>query len=179
MNVRLNLLPWREGQRLATVRRFRLTLVASLLVAFAAVMTIDRLAQLRLQQQAVAYAAREAQVRSLDAALRNLDETGTRFEAMRAQHAKLSSLRTGQGGVTQLLVDIEQAMPSGMRLTALQLQGEQVSLNGLVVSSAVLAQFMRELQRSTLIQDLKLRHVQSLPAGDDFLLTARMNGLGS
>lgn len=179
MSVRLNLLPWRERQRLAIARRFRLALVCSLLIAFVGVMVVDRLAHLRIQQQAMANTARESQVRTLDAALRRLDEVDASLEAVRAQYARLAGLRAGQGSAAQLLADIEQAMPFGMRLVKVQLQGEQLALDGLAVSSAVLAQFMRDLQRSPLLHGLELRHVQGLPGGDGFLLTARMMALDS
>ncbi|MGE7990384.1 PilN domain-containing protein [Pseudomonas sp. NPDC089554] len=179
MSVRLNLLPWREQQRLATLKRFRLSLMASLLAALVVVMVIDRLAHLRLQQQAAASAARETQVRGLKAALQSLDEASADLAMVDAQHAKLVGLRAGQQSVAQLLLDIEQAMLPGMRLTAVQLQGEQLSVNGLVVSSAVLAQFMRELQRSPRLYDLELKRVQGLPGGDGFLLIARTMALGS
>lgn len=179
MNVRLNLLPWRERQRLATLHRFRLALVVSLLVAFVGVMVIDRFAHLRLQQQAAANSAREAQVRKLDAALRRLDEASASLARVEAQREQLAGLRAGQEGVAQLLLDIEQAMLPGMRLTAVQLQGEHLSLDGLVTSPAVLAQFMRDLQRSPRLRDLELKRVQGLPGGDGFLLIARMMALGS
>lgn len=179
MNVRLNLLPWRERKRLATLQRFRLALMASLLAAFVGVMVIDRLAHLRLKQQAMANAARETQVRSLDATLRSLDEAGASLAMVHAQHAKLAGLRTGQEGVAQLLLDIEQALLPGMRLTVVQLQDEQLSLSGLAVSSAVLAQFMRDLQRSPTLHGLELKRVQGLPGGDGFLLTARLKAFAS
>ena len=43
--MRLNLLPWRERQRQATLRRFRSRLVAGAILALCAVMLVDQLAR--------------------------------------------------------------------------------------------------------------------------------------
>lgn len=48
--MRLNLLPWRERQRQAALRRFRGQLVAGALLALCAVMLVDQLARQRGQQ---------------------------------------------------------------------------------------------------------------------------------
>ena len=54
--MRLNLMPWRERQREAAIRRFRSQLIAGALLALCAVTLVDQLARQRGQQQAVANA---------------------------------------------------------------------------------------------------------------------------
>jgi type IV pilus assembly protein PilN len=49
-------------------------------------------------------------------------------------------------------------------------------LVGLAASSAVIAQLMRDLGRSGILLDLELKQIKSLPAGEEFLLLARMSG---
>lgn len=174
MNLRLNLLPWRERQRLVALRNFQLVFLGSLFAAFVVVMLVDRFAHLRLKQQAAAGVQRQQQLQWLDGQVARLEQLREAHAGLRSQVDALSGLRSSQHGVPQLLIEIEMAMPQGMQLTRLDVQGDRLQVNGLAVSAAVLAQFMRDLQRSPVLLDLELKHVIARAGGDAFLLVARV-----
>ncbi|MNC67232.1 hypothetical protein D3C75_1177090 [compost metagenome] len=52
-------------------------------------------------------------------------------------------------------------------------------MTGLATSGAVVAQFMRDLDRSGVLLDLALKRVRSMPGGDEFLLVARVSAFWS
>ncbi|MNJ71258.1 hypothetical protein D3C77_677790 [compost metagenome] len=52
-------------------------------------------------------------------------------------------------------------------------------MTGLATSGAVVAQFMRDLSRSSALVDLELKRIKSLPGGDEFLLSARVSAFWS
>ncbi|WP_288376477.1 PilN domain-containing protein [uncultured Pseudomonas sp.] len=174
MNLRLNLLPWRERQRLVALRNFQLVFLGSLFAAFVVVMLVDRFAHLRLKQQAAAGVQRQQQLQWLDGQVACLEQLREAHAGLRSQVDALGGLRSSQHGVPQLLIEIELAMPQGMQLTRLDVQGDRLQVNGLAVSAAVLAQFMRDLQRSPVLLDLELKHVIARAGGDAFLLVARV-----
>lgn len=177
MMVRLNLLPWRERQRLAAVRRFQRGLVVSLLFALCAVMVLDHMARQRGLQQASRIAERQAGLAQLDGQLESLAQLRQARERTLAQSAALAALRVDQGVLPRLFAELERALSAGLQLTDLSLQDGQLELTGLGASSAVVAQFMRELQQSRLLEGLELKQIKAHSQGDEFLLLARLPAL--
>ncbi|CAM3648994.1 Fimbrial protein [Pseudomonas reidholzensis] len=175
--IRLNLLPWRERQRLAAVRRFQRALIGSLLLALCAVMLLDALARQRGQLQAAAIAERQAAIVELDGQLEQLTEVRQAQDGVRARSASLAALRTEQVQLPRLLAELEQAFSSGLQLTELSVQDGRLHLLGLAASPAVIAQLMRDLQQSQLIEALELKHLRADSQGDEFLLVARVSAL--
>ncbi|MGF6395501.1 PilN domain-containing protein [Pseudomonas plecoglossicida] len=175
MKVRLNLMPWRERQRLAALRRLRLMLLGSLCLALGAVLLMDQLVRERAQRQAADNRNRQAAIAALDAQLEQVAHVDQAHAAVRAQMVVLANLRVGQGAESALLADMERALPEGIQLTELKLEGSQLRLVGVAASGAVVAQFMRELERSSVLLDLELERLRSTAGGDEFLLVARMS----
>lgn len=177
--MRLNLLPWRERQRQAALRRFRGQLVAGALLALCAVMLVDQLARQRGQQQALANTQFQAALEVLDEQLRPLADVRTQHAALLARASALEGLRAHQGMLAGLFADLEGALPEGVQLLELSLESGRLQMTGLAASGAVVAQFMRDLNRSSVLLDLELKRIKSLPGGDEFLLTARVSAFWS
>lgn len=177
--MRLNLLPWRERQRQALLRRFRTQLVAGALLALCAVMLVDQLARQRGQQQVQANAQRQAALGLQAEQLQPLANVRTQHEALLARSAALEGLRAHQGVLAGLFADLEGALPVGVQLLDLTLENGHLQMTGLATSGAVVAQFMRDLDRSSVLLGLELKRIRSLPGGDEFLLTARVSAFWS
>ncbi|MCY1432535.1 Fimbrial assembly protein (PilN) [compost metagenome] len=177
--MRLNLLPWRERQRQAALRRFRGQLVAAALLALCAVTLVDQLARQRGQQQALANAQRQVALGVLGEQLQPLAEVRAQHEALLARSAALESLRAHQGVLAGVFADLERALPVGVQLLDLSLENGRLQMTGLATSGAVVAQFLRDLGRSSALLDLELKRIKSLPGGDEFLLSARVSAFWS
>jgi len=177
--MRLNLLPWRERQRQALLRRFRTQLVAGALLALCAVTLVDQLARQRGQQQVLANTQRQADLGLLAEQLQPLADVRTQHEALLARSAALEGLRAHQGVLGGLFADLEGALPVGVQLLDLTLENGHLQMTGLATSGAVVAQFMRDLDRSSVLLGLELKRIRSLPGGDEFLLTARVSAFWS
>jgi type IV pilus assembly protein PilN len=174
--LRINLLPWREQQRLAALRRFQLMLIGSVVLALCVVLLMDQLARQRAQHQAAANLGRQAAIAGLNRQLEQLDVIQQALDAARAQTASLDALFADRGLLTALFSDLERALPEGVQVVEMKVEGERLHLVGLAASSAVIAQLMRDLGRSGILLDLELKQIKSLPAGEEFLLLARMSG---
>ncbi|HDS1696733.1 MULTISPECIES: PilN domain-containing protein [Pseudomonas] len=172
--MRLNLLPWRERQRQAALRRFRGQLVAGALLALCAVMLVDQLARQRGQQQVLANTQRQATLGVLGEQLQPLVEVRAQHEALLARAVALEGLRAHQDVLAGVFADLEGALPEGVQLLDLSLDSGRLQMTGVAASGAVVAQFMRDLNRSNVLLDLELKRIKSLPDGDEFLLTARV-----
>ncbi|MGG5287843.1 PilN domain-containing protein [Pseudomonas shirazensis] len=175
--LRLNLLPWRERQRLAALRRFQLALIGSLLLALAGVIMLDQLARQRGQQQLAAIAERQADVARLDIQLQQLKAVQGSHEDVMAQSAALQALRNGQNLLPRMFAELEQALGASLQLTEMSIHEGQLRLLGLAASPAVVAQFIRDLQQSRRFDALELKHIRAVADGDEFLLLARLSAL--
>lgn len=175
--LRLNLLPWRERQRLAALRRFQLVLIGSLLLALAGVIMLDQLARQRGQQQLAAIAERQADVARLDIQLQQLKAVQGSHADVMAQSAALQALRNGQDLLPRMFAELEQAIGASLQLTEMSIQEGQLQLLGLAASPAVVAQFIRDLQQSRRFDALELKHIRAVADGDEFLLLARLSAL--
>lgn len=177
--LRLNLMPWREQQRLAALRRLRLMVVGAAVVALCTVMLVDQLARQRVRQQAVANNGQQAAIDVLEAQVAEHGRIRQSYDVVRAQAAALAGLRAEQGLVTAVFADLERALPEGVQLRTLELEGPRLRMVGMAASGAVVAQLMRELERSGVMRDLELKSLRSQPGGDEFVLLARLSALWS
>lgn len=177
--LRLNLMPWREQQRLAALRRLRLMVVGVAVVALCAVMLMDQMARQRVRQQAVANNSQQTAIDALEAQMAEHDRIAQSYAVVEAQVAALTGLRADQGLVTAVFADLERALPEGVQLRRLELEGSRLRMVGVAASGAVVAQFMRELERSGAMRDLELKSLRSQPGGDEFLLLARLSAFWS
>lgn len=173
--LRINLLPWREQQRLVALRRLRLMLVGGVFLALCSVLLMDQLARKRAQQQAMANISQQAVIGGLGAQLERLERDREALESVRGQIDLLATLHADRGLLTVLFADLERALPEGVQVVELKVECERLHIVGLAVSGAVVAQLMRDLGRSSVVLDLELKRLKSLPAGDEFLMLARMS----
>ena len=175
----LNLLPWRERQRLARVRRFQQALVGSLCLALGLVLLIDQLARQRLHAQAGASQQRERAIAVLDSQLEPLAQLRMALEQARGQSQALDALRAGQQRLPAVLGELERALPEGVELTALTLEGTQLQIAGLAVSAGSLVAFIQELELSSGLGEPILRHMQRQAGGEHFRLTVHISAAAS
>ncbi|AIR88578.1 PilN domain-containing protein [Pseudomonas cremoricolorata] len=172
--LRLNLLPWREQRRHAAVRRFQATLLAGAVGALALVVMIDQLAQSRLREHHLANAAQQRQLDRLERQVRTLDELRAARAALELRLRALARLRSDQAVLPNMLAGLEQAMPSGLQLTELRLDGERVVLIGLAASPALVAQWVRQLQQLAVLREVEISAIDNQAEGEAFELSARL-----
>ncbi|MBI6923219.1 PilN domain-containing protein [Pseudomonas putida] len=172
--IRFNLLPWRERQRQAALRRFRNQLLASALAALCAVTMVDQLARQRAHLQATDNRQRAAALAVLSESTASRAQLQDQHATSSSQLARFEVLRAEQRILEGLFTDLERALPTTVQLLGLQLEASHLRITGLAPSGAVIAQFMRDLDRSGMLIDLQLKQIESLPRADQFLLTARV-----
>ena len=172
--LRLNLMPWRERQRLRALRHLRMKLLGSVLLALCTVVLIDQLARKRAEQQLLSNASLQAELTALDNQLEQLVEARRATEVARSQTASLERLRADQRVLSALFADLERALPVGTQLTELKLENGRLQMVGVAASGAMVAQLMRDLERSSVLLGLELKRMKSVPGGDEFLLEAHV-----
>lgn len=173
--LRLNLLPWRERQRLSAVRRFKQALVGSLCLALCMVLLVDQLARQRLQQQAAVNAQRERVIAALDRQLEPLSEVRTALAQVHGQSQALAALRASQARLPAVLGELERALPEGVELTELTFDGAQMQIAGFAVSAGSVVAFMHGLEAGVRLREPALRHMKRKASGEHFRMIVRVS----
>ena len=174
MSVQLNLLPWRERRRLAAIRRMQSGLVGAVLCGVIGVCLLDRSQDQRLHRQLSSNDELRVALDVLQQAVDRGVEASHALAAVQVRQASMNGLREGQRRLPELFIALERALPVGLRLVDLKLDGERMQLGGLAASASVIAQFMRELQGASSVQGLELQWVGSEADGDRFQLSGQL-----
>ncbi|NIF25584.1 fimbrial protein [Pantoea sp. Tr-811] len=173
--LRLNLLPWRERQRQAALRRLRLSVVGSLVVALCGTLLLDQLARQRFERQWGQNNAWQAEIDALDARAALLEPIRKAQQAVNLEAQALTQLRAGQGHLMAFFTELERTLPEGIQLSSLKLNGNHLQISGVAASGALVAQLMRDLERASVMRALELKYLKSQPGGDTFLLVANLS----
>lgn len=174
MNVRLNLLPWRERRRLAAIRQLQVGLVGALLVGLVSVWLLDHYQRQRLQRLSLANSDVRLAIEDLRQQMDRRADASNALAAVQVRQGGIDRLRQGQARLPELFAALERALPVGLQLGELKLDGDRIQLGGLAASASVIAQFMRELQGVAVIRVLELQWVRSEAAGDRFQLLGQL-----
>lgn len=174
MNVRMNLMPWRERRRASALRRFQLTLIATLVLALVCMVVLDQLARERLARQSTLVAHQQRELEALGDVPVAIEQVRKERGEVLAQQAQLSRLRTGQALLSHVLSGVERAMPGGARLSELSVKEDRLRIAGLAASASMVAQLMRDLETAGVARDLELVFLRRQAEGDEFLLLARL-----
>jgi type IV pilus assembly protein PilN len=174
MNLRMNLMPWRERRRASALRRFQLSLVATLVLALACMVVLDQWARERLARQSTLTAGYQAQSQALGDVPEATQRLRREHAEVFAQLQQLSRLRTEQRVLWQLLSGVERAMPGGARLSEISVKDDRLRIAGLAASASSVAQLMRDLEALGVARDLELVFLRRQASGDEFLLLARL-----
>lgn len=170
----LNLLPWRERQRQAGIRRVQYWLLALGLVVALIVALVDRQARQAQQRHWLDSAATREVIARVEVQLAQ----GLQFEAEREQVAQmLQTLEQLQGKryfLIELFEQLERAVPQGVYLTAVSRQGMHLQVRGLAQSGVLVAQLLRNL--SSAIGEADLQQMKAVDEGEAFELSVALRG---
>jgi type IV pilus assembly protein PilN len=161
MMIEINLLPWREQQRIRRSRRFYLAMagMAVLGVAGGLGMTHHYAEGLAAQQQRNAY-IRE-QVAHLDHDIRSIGEYEAIHEQMVGQVEVFSELQQGRSQTVKLFRDLATSLVDGVHYTQLSRQGDQLRLSGLAENNHRVSDQLRALAAAPSLSEPVLSEVES------------------
>ena len=170
----LNLLPWREQQLQAGIRRMQLALFGVALMALLVTVLMDRLARQVQQHHAVEIAAIQQAIDGFDDHLAQIAQHKIEQEQIQGRLQALESLQGRRLLLVELLEQLERAVPPGVQLTALTRQGARLHVHGLAHSGSLLAQLLRNL--SDALGKAELQQMKAVDEGQAFELSVTLRG---
>ncbi|MFT4807168.1 MAG: type IV pilus assembly protein PilN [Paraglaciecola sp.] len=175
----INLLPWREGRRIEHKKNY-LTLLAVLALSaiglmFAAGNVLDEMTN----NQNFRNDFIEQQTAILDQQIEQIKNIKKDKEAIEQRMALIEQLESSRNAVPIVLDELVRLVPHGLSFRSFSRQGNLIEILGVSESNNRLADFMRQLEDSTVFSSGELSSIKAdtsaLEAVSDFKLTFTIN----
>jgi type IV pilus assembly protein PilN len=174
---RINLLPWREGQRkerkLAFLVALGVAVVAATVTTFAVYLMYDSMiaGQQRRNQML------RAQIKQLDKQIEEINSLETEKKRFIDRMDVIEKLQRSRPGIVHVFDEIVRTLPDGVYLTGVQQvsgsPAKRLKFEGIAQSSTRVSSFMRNIDASEWLRNPELQVVQTGKGpGSNFTLTA-------
>jgi type IV pilus assembly protein PilN len=172
---RINLLPWREGQRKERKLAFAVSMgvaaVAACVAAFAAYLMLGSMiqAQVRRNEQL------RAEIKAVDKQIEEINNLENAKQKFIARMKIIEQLQRSRPEIVHVFDAIVRTLPDGVYLTSVHQNAAKLKFEGVAQSSTRVSSFMRNIDGSDWLKNPELEVVQTSKTngpGSSFTLTA-------
>lgn len=174
---RINLLPWREGQRkerkLAFLVALGVAVLAAIVTTFAVYLMYDSLISGQQRRNQLL----RTQIKLLDKQIEEINSLETEKQRFIARMDVIEKLQRSRPGIVHVFDEIVKTLPDGVYLTGVQQvnagSNKRLKFDGVAQSSTRVSSFMRNIDASEWLRNPELQVVQTgKNPGSQFTLTA-------
>jgi type IV pilus assembly protein PilN len=173
---RINLLPWREGQRkerkLAFAVAMGVAAVAACVTTFTAYLLFGSMiqAQVRRNEQL------RAEIKTVDKQIEEINNLESAKQKFIARMKIIETLQRSRPEIVHVFDEIVRTLPEGVYLTSVRQNAMKLRFEGVAQSSTRVSSFMRNIDASDWLKNPELEVVQTTKSGagggSSFTLTA-------
>ena len=175
----INLLPWREGRRAEHKKNYLTLLAAFALIAISLMFVAGNVLDKMTDNQNYRNDFIEQQTALLDAKIKQIKNIKKDKEAIEQRMALIEQLESSRNAVPIVLDELVRLVPNGLSFRSFSRQDNLIEILGVSESNNRLADFMRQLQDSTVFSSGELSSIKAdtsaLEAVSDFKLTFTIN----
>jgi type IV pilus assembly protein PilN len=175
----INLLPWREAQRVEEKRNYLTMLAGIAIVAFGLMFGVGTVVDTMITNQGQRNQFVEKEIVALDAQIEKIKNIKKDKQAIEQRMALIEQLEASRNAVPRVLDELVRLVPPGLSFRSFSRKGNQVEVLGVSESNNRLADFMRQLEQSTVFSSGVLSSIvadtSALEAVSDFKLTFTIN----
>ena len=174
---RINLLPWREGQRkerkLAFLVALGVAVIAAIVTTFAAYLMFDSM----ISGQERRNQTLRGQIKTLDKQIEEINSLETEKQRFIARMEVIEKLQRSRPEIVHVFDEIVKTLPDGVYLTGVKQvsagAAKRLKFDGVAQSSTRVSTFMRNIDASEWLRNPELEVVQTNKGpGSSFTLTA-------
>jgi len=172
---RINLLPWREGQR----KERKLAFTVALGIAAAAAGLTTFVVYIGFNSMIEAQEARNEKLRNeikiVDKQIEEINNLESAKQKFIARMHIIEELQRSRPEIVHVFDEIVRTLPDGVYLTAVKQNGTKLHFDGVAQSSTRVSSFMRNIDASDWLKNPELEVVQTSQGngpGSNFTLTA-------
>jgi type IV pilus assembly protein PilN len=175
----INLLPWRESRRVEHKKNYLTLLAALALTAIGLMFIAGNVLDKMTENQNHRNNYIEQQTALLDQQIEQIKNIKKDKEAIEQRMALIEQLESSRNAVPIVLDELVRLVPHGLSFRSFSRQGNLIEILGVSESNNRLADFMRQLQDSTVFSSGELSSIKAdtsaLEAVSDFKLTFTIN----
>jgi len=172
---RINLLPWREGQRKERKLAFLVALgvagLAACVTAFAAYLMFGSM----IQAQQHRNDQLRSEIKTLDKQIEEINNLENAKQKFIARMEIIEKLQRSRPEIVHVFDEIVRTLPEGVYLTSVKQTAKRLKFDGVAQSSTRVSSFMRNIDGSQWLRNPELEVVQTTKGtgtGSNFTLTA-------
>jgi type IV pilus assembly protein PilN len=175
----INLLPWRESRRVDHKKNYLTLLFVLALSAIGLMFAAGNVLEKMIDNQNYRNNFIEQQTALLDQQIEKIKNIKKDKEAIEQRMALIEQLESSRNAVPIVLDELVRLVPHGLSFRSFSRQGNLIEVLGVSESNNRLADFMRQLQESTVFSSGELSSIKAdtsaLEAVSDFKLTFTIN----
>ena len=172
---RINLLPWREGQRKERKLAFLVALGVAALAAGVASFAAYLLYGSMIESQEHRNQQLRVEIKTLDKQIEEINNLEVAKQKFIARMEIIEKLQRSRPEIVHVFDEIVRTLPEGVYLTGVKQTDKRLKFDGVAQSSTRVSSFMRNLDGSQWLRNPELEVVQTSKAsgpGSSFTLTA-------
>jgi type IV pilus assembly protein PilN len=172
---RINLLPWREGERKERKLAFLVALGVAALAAGVASFAAYLLYGSMIESQERRNLQLRAEIKTLDKQIEEINNLEVAKQKFIARMEIIEKLQRSRPEIVHVFDEIVRTLPEGVYLTGVKQTDKRLKFDGVAQSSTRVASFMRNIDGSQWLRNPELEMVQTTKTsgpGSSFTLTA-------
>ena len=172
---RINLLPWREGQRKERKLAFLVALGVAALAAGVAAFAAYLLYSSMIEAQQHRNDMLRVEIKTLDKQNEEINNLETAKQKYIARMEIIEKLQRSRPEIVHVFDEIVRTLPEGVYLTAIKQNDKKLKFEGVAQSSTRVSSFMRNIDGSQWLRNPELEVVQSSKGtgpGSSFTMSA-------
>ena len=172
---RINLLPWREGQRKERKLAFLVALGVAALAAGVASFAAYLLYGSMIESQEHRNQQLRVEIKTLDKQIEEINNLEVAKQKFIARMEIIEKLQRSRPEIVHVFDEIVRTLPEGVYLTGVKQTDKRLKFDGIAQSSTRVSSFMRNLDGSRWLRNPELEVVQTAKGatpGSSFTLTA-------
>lgn len=175
----INLLPWRESRRAEQKKNYLTALAIIAVICFALTLGVANIVEQLTSNQNIRNQFVDQQIVLLDKQIEQIKNIKKDKQAIEQRMALIEQLEASRNAVPIVLNELVRLVPPGLSFRSFSRQGNRIEILGVSESNNRLADFMRQLENSTVFSGGKLSSIvadtSALEAVSDFKLTFTIN----
>lgn len=160
--ARINLLPWRENLRQERQRNFMIALAATAALAVLLVFLGSHLVERQIDGQEARNRYLENEIRKLDRDIASIEKLEATRDNLLARKNVIERLQENRSMMVHLFNSLAQTVPEGIRLTAVQQSGEQLTIEGTTQSESSVSDYMLQIESAEWLHEPDLRIIEAI-----------------
>ncbi len=161
MAYQINLLPWREKERLRYKRSFFILLCVGLLLSVSIQGSILFYLSQQKELQETRNHSLENHIEGLNSELKELHEIGNQHDTILTRLNEVEELQRNRNTTTQLLNLLPEMISGGIYLNKVRMNKRLVEITGVSDSNVRLASMLDKLERSSYISSVDIHSIVS------------------